>query len=69
MVYANLNWFTNKIDYGRLAQRGYKIWLAQYNSEPTFGNHFDVWQYSSRGVINGIGSPVDMNLAYSELGQ
>ena len=69
MVYANLNWFTTKIDYGRLAQKDYKIWLAQYNSEPTFGNHFDVWQYSSSGVINGIGSPVDMNLAYSELGQ
>ncbi len=69
MVYANLNWFTNKIDYGRLAQRGYRIWLAQYNSQPTFGNHFDVWQYSSRGAINGIGAPVDMNQAFSELGQ
>lgn len=64
MVYANLNWYTNKIDYSRLG--AYKIWLAQYNDAPTFSNHFDMWQYRSDGAINGIGGRVDMNMTYSD---
>jgi len=64
MVYANLNWYTNKIDYSRLG--AYKIWLAQYNDEPTFDNHFDMWQYRSDGTINGIEGNVDMNKTYSD---
>lgn len=64
MVYANLNWYTNKMDFSQINQ--YKIWLAQYNDEPTFSQHFDVWQYSSQGSVNGIGGSVDMNRAYSD---
>lgn len=70
MVYANLNWLRNKIDYSRIS--GYKIWLAQYNDSPTYENHFDIWQYSSKGIINGLSinsnngnAYVDMNLTYS----
>lgn len=64
MVYANLNWLNNKIDYSRISK--YKIWFAQYNSVPSYSNHYDFWQYSSTGHINGVGSPnVDLNRANS----
>ncbi|SEA67391.1 Ricin-type beta-trefoil lectin domain-like [Eubacterium aggregans] len=65
MVYANLNWFTNKLDYDRLSS--YKIWLAQYNDQPTFNKSFDIWQYSSKGQIPGLGGLIDMNRAYKNL--
>lgn len=64
MVYANLNWLNNKIDYSRISK--YKIWLAQYNTQPTYSNNFDFWQYSSRGQISGNGSQyVDLDRSYS----
>ena len=46
------------------ALSGYKIWLAQYNTEVTYGGKYDMWQYSEKGRIPGISTNVDMNLSY-----
>lgn len=62
-VYANKTWFTEKINTGSLT--GYKIWLAQYASAPTYkATKYDMWQYSSKGKISGISGNVDMNISY-----
>lgn len=58
-TYANLNWFNNKLYENELAK--YKIWLAQYNNEMTASFRVDLWQYSSKGKIDGIIGRVDMN--------
>jgi GH25 family lysozyme M1 (1,4-beta-N-acetylmuramidase) len=42
----------------------YKIWLAQYNTAPTYAGKFDMWQYSSKGQVGGISGNTDMNLSY-----
>lgn len=43
-----------------------KLWLADYRSTPhlpkAFSN-YDVWQYSGKGVIEGIQGNVDLNVA------
>ncbi|MDD3412707.1 MAG: glycoside hydrolase family 25 protein [Lachnospiraceae bacterium] len=59
-VYANKNWLTNKIEANRLEKN--EIWLAQYNViEPNYEGNYQMWQYSSKGKMNGIEGYVDMN--------
>ena len=61
-VYANKTWLNSYINAGELSS--YKIWLAQYNSAPTYAGKFDMWQYSSKGQVAGISGYTDMNLSY-----
>ncbi len=62
-VYANKYWLNNMLNAKDLTQ--YKIWLAQYNSEVTYTTtRYDLWQYSSKGSINGISGNVDLNHSY-----
>lgn len=60
-IYANLDWFKNKLNVNELVN--YKIWLAQWTSANNHSADFkvDLWQYSSKGKVNGINSNVDMN--------
>ncbi|MBP3892345.1 MAG: hypothetical protein J6D29_09230 [Solobacterium sp.] len=60
MVYTNLYWARKYFDLNTVMN--YPIWLAQYNTIPTFPYQFKYWQYSSSGRINGISGNVDMNL-------
>lgn len=66
-VYANLYWFKNNIDVNDLIASGYKIWLAQWASQPTAEFHIDYWQYTSNGFLAGIEGRVDMNESYDEI--
>ena len=62
-IYANKTWLNEKINTGSLT--GYKIWLAQYASAPTYtATRYDMWQYSSKGKVSGISGNVDMNISY-----
>ena len=61
-VYANKTWLSSYMKAGELS--GYKIWLAQYNSAPTYSGKYDMWQYTSKGSVNGISGYVDMNKCY-----
>lgn len=65
-VYANLNWFTNYIDIETLKNKGYKIWLAEWNKSKESSIKCDIWQYSSSGKIKGIRGNVDLNISYAE---
>ncbi len=40
----------------------YTLWLAEYNEIPTFDYHFHLVQYSDDGTVDGIETPVDLNL-------
>ena len=61
-VYANKTWLNEKMNVGQLS--GYKIWLAQYASKPTYGGRYDMWQYSCKGKIPGISTSVDLDMSY-----
>ncbi len=61
-VYANKTWLNQKMNAGAL--NSYKIWLAQYNTAPTYAGKIDLWQYTSKGSVNGISGNTDMNLSY-----
>ena len=62
-VYANRTWFTSKINTAQIT--GYKIWLAQYAASVSYNaSRYDMWQYTSKGSIQGITGKVDMNILY-----
>lgn len=64
-VYSGQNFFQNHIDHASLTQ--YYIWLASYTTQnrlPSFGGHYDMWQFTDSGVVNGINGKVDMNVIY-----
>lgn len=61
MAYANKDWFENKIYSGNLFS-SCKIRLAQYrNTEYTYGGRVNMWQYTSKGRVDGINGDVDIS--------
>lgn len=66
-VYANTDWFTNKLNHTKLSGL-YTIWLADYRSENANQSlKRDIWQYTSKGKVNGISGNVDLNECYRDL--
>lgn len=66
-VYANLNWFTNCIDVNKLIEKGFKIWLAQWNDKITAPFSPNYWQYTSKGSVHGIQGNVDLDICYDDI--
>ena len=47
--------------------QGYPFWLAHYTKDTaptTFRYHYDMWQYSSSGAVDGIEGSVDLNICF-----
>ena len=63
-VYANLDWTRNHLDMDRLS--GYEFWIAQYNDVCTYTGSYGLWQYTSKGRIDGVSGNVDMNIMYKD---
>lgn len=60
-VYSNVDYLTSK--FGDLSK--YPLWLAKYSSNK--GNYSPfMWQYSSKGRVEGISTYVDMNICYGD---
>lgn len=61
----NHQWETSRIE------KDYKIWVAQYpataypsTESSSYSGEHHMWQYTTNGVVPGIGQNVDMNVAY-----
>ena len=61
-IYANLNWFENRLNSSRLDV--YDKWLAQWSTTPTYNKDFGMWQYTASLDLNGIQTKVDGDIAY-----
>ena len=60
-------YFNQQLGYEELhlpSLQTYTFWLAEYNDTPSFAYHFDLWQYSATGTVDGIDGDVDLNLAF-----
>lgn len=66
-VYASKYWFTNTLTSNTLDE--YLKWVAQWSDKNTYEGKFDMWQYTSSGSVNGIGTRVDMNVYLGEIPQ
>lgn len=61
-VYGSRNWYNNNLHADSLEK--YCIWLAEYRSAPLYQGYYQMWQYTSKGSIDGIEGNVDMNMSY-----
>ena len=64
MVYFNL--YTSYMIYDMTDFGDKMIWLAQFSDEPTYYYHYEIWQYSCTGSVDGIQCDVDLNIALDE---
>ncbi len=64
-VYASLNYLRNKLIPKKFGA-GISVWVAQYNDKCDYTGKYDIWQYSSKGSITGLGKPIDKNILYNE---
>lgn len=61
MIYASTSWLNNQLD---MSQLPYKVWCAQYASKCEYKGAYIMWQYSSKGSVDGIKGNTDMNHWY-----
>ena len=45
----------------------YKVWLAHYTDKTTYAGKYNIWQYTSNGIVSGISGRLDLNIAYFRL--
>lgn len=65
MVYANRKQALLKMDMSKLADVDF--WFAEYKNghhEPSYPYDFQMWQYASDGIVNGIDGEVDLNICF-----
>jgi lysozyme len=58
-IYASSWWFGNKLTAPVFGQ--YPRWVAQYANSCTYSGSYHMWQHTSEGYVDGIGSHVDLN--------
>ncbi len=48
----------------------YDVWVAQYNAKLTaYTGNYSIWQYSSKGQVDGINGDVDVNYCYRDFSE
>lgn len=58
--YTNMVWEDYYFDMEKL--KDYKIWYADYNNIPQTPYYFNYWQFSDKGIVDGINGLVDLNV-------
>lgn len=61
-IYSNLYLWQTKLN----SVNEYTRWLAQWSAAPTYDKSFQLWQYTSNGVIQGSSARTDLSKWYGE---
>lgn len=74
-IYSNLDWYKNVYHAAELKNLGCKFWIARYPAQddgtikehlkPNIGEY--IWQYTSKGSVDGISGNVDINIVYGDV--
>lgn len=64
MIRAEKGWIENSLEGDMLST--YPFWLIQFNSEVTYSGSYEIWQYTGRGVMNGISGNIGLNISYGK---
>ena len=65
-IYSNKYCATSVISGIKLGKK-YTYWIAQYTDECTYTGDYAIWQYTSKGKVNGISGNVDMNIMVKDI--
>lgn len=60
MIYSNMLWEAYEFDMEQLEK--YPFWYADYEELPQTPYHFEFWQYSNTGKVNGVTGVVDLDI-------
>jgi GH25 family lysozyme M1 (1,4-beta-N-acetylmuramidase) len=66
-IYASKSWFDTKLNSSKLDR--FDKWMAWWSSSASSKfdhNAYGLWQYSSKGTVNGISGNVDMNESFKD---
>lgn len=62
MLYGDKEWLIKEIDLAKL--QSYDVWLTQEEDIPDYPYQFAMWQYSTKGVLNGIKGDANLNICF-----
>lgn len=54
---SDINTFAEMLDIKRI--KNFSLWVARYNARPKYVTSYQMWQYTSKGTVNGIQGYVD----------
>ena len=67
-IYANQYWFNTYLDGLAISKDNNSIWCAKYSdTAPTIKPVIDIWQFTSKGKIDGIKGNVDLNYMFIDI--
>lgn len=61
-IYGNKEWLIKRIDMSKLT--AHDVWLSQEQDIPDYPYSFTMWQYSTKGTVDGILGWVDLNISF-----
>ncbi len=62
-IYCSKSWADSYLNEKAVSNR--PMWIAQWDvSKCSYSGKFDLWQYSSKGSVDGINGYVDLNICY-----
>lgn len=61
-IYGNKEWLIKKIDMSKLTS--YDVWLSQDADIPDYPYRFTMWQYDTKGTVDGIAGWVNLNISF-----
>ncbi|MCM1122750.1 MAG: glycoside hydrolase family 25 protein [Eubacterium sp.] len=62
MLYGDKEWLIKEVDLAKL--QNYDVWLAQEEDIPDYPYQYAMWQYSTKGVLNGIKGDANLNICF-----
>ena len=67
MLYTYLSFAASRLYMGGAALKPYDVWLAAYRKDkPAAAYPYGMWQYTDKGSVPGVGTGVDLSLAYKD---
>lgn len=62
-IYCSKSWADSYLNEKAIGSR--PMWIAQWDvSKCSYSGDFDLWQYTSKGIVDGINGYVDLNVCY-----
>ena len=67
MLYGDKEWLIKEVDLAKL--QSYDVWLTQETDIPDYPYQYAMWQYSTKGVLNGIKGDANLNICFKGYSQ
>lgn len=61
-LYGNKEWLIKEVDMSKLT--AYDVWLTQPGDIPDYPYKFTMWQYDTKGTVDGISGYVNLNVSF-----